>query len=388
LLFVLLLLFALGLFAMRRFADLFFDRTDGAGAAASADGAGGPDAPVDLEALRAELDESRAVRNRVLRRWLREDPERVALLVQLLGAGIVRDLKNDEHLAEPLERVSRELAAMNEPLEDDDIEQLARELRARLNAARVTQSDAALAGEWDFLEGLSAAQLRRVLAACSPGEQIYVAGKLPGPLRASYLEGLDEEERREFLLAGEFGELDKHEARALAARLRKRADDIAHVDGELDVHVRLVADLLEALGADEQLESVEQLRRHRPEVARKLMSRTCLQAAIPELPDDLLAEAVHQLPIDTLSTFLARADERVQKACVSAAPESKRQALQTELSLDIPVSRRAFFEARSRVTERIAEMAHRGAYDLEKANERALQRATTAGQTSPSHQEV
>lgn len=384
---VLLLIFALGLIFMRRLAELFFEHAsrpgdDGAyGKAASSRG-------VDADELRAELDRSRSVRNRVLRRWVVDSPRRVAQLVQLVGPQILSDLKSDEQMRKPLEAVSDEVATMSDELDDDDAGELAREVRARLNAARVVHADPDLSREWAFLEGISASRLRHVLRGCTPAETLYVVAKLPGPLRASYMEGLDEDERRKFFSDANLETLDRQEAVALSARLREAVEEVSHAGGEVELRATLMGDLVSSLRIDEQLDSVGEMLIHRPEVAERLLSMMCLEATIGTVPKDALAETVHALPVETLTNFAGGTNARLRDALLDATPSDKREAVQTELSLDIPVSRRTFLDARQSLTERLQEVMRRDGHDLAAANRRALQASQAHDKTSHSPQEV
>ncbi len=384
---VLLLLFALGMVFMQRAAELFIDRASRRDDTA-VDEAARPGERADVDALRAELNQSRSLRNQVMRQWVDEDPARVAQLVQLVGPEVLDDLKSDPQLRPQLQAVSQEVAATSEPIEPDEAARLARQARARLNAARLVHQDAALASDWAFLEGLSAGRLRRILRHCTPSEKLYVVGKLPGPLRASYLEGLGADQRREFFSSGSLDALDRSQAQALAARLRQAAEDAAHVGGEVEVRATLMRDMLQAQHLDEQLQSVREMTSYRPEVADALLSMTCLEATATVVPGDVRAEVLHQLPVATLTTFLAGTQPNVKRALLDAAPGEKRRALETELSLDLRTGDREFFEARRVVTDRLEEAIRRGGYDLAAANQQALRLHATNDATPTSAPEV
>ena len=157
--------------------------TDGTG---DRDTAGMP----DVDALRRELRQSRAIQNEVLRHWLIEDPSSVALLVKMIGPDILEDLKQDGALRTPLAQVSEAVAHRAEPLQDSEARRIAREAHARLTAARVTSSQTDLASDWEFVEGLSVPALQRVMARLSAREKGYALGKLP-PLAARLVSGAD-----------------------------------------------------------------------------------------------------------------------------------------------------------------------------------------------------
>jgi flagellar motor switch protein FliG len=348
-----------------------------AGAAGAGEGDRKAPADLDVGAARDDLNATRAVRNRVLRRWLTEDPEGVSRLVMLMGPEIMSDLKSDSSLAPDLERVSELVARQRDPLDDEATRQTLSELRARLTSARLVHDEQGLAMDWEFLEGLGVANLRRIVSSCSATEKMYVVSQLPPSLRAGYLDTLDGAERRELVLGTSADVLSKQEALALAARLRKAADEVSHIGREADGQAALVLDMLRALKLEEQEQMLREIKGNRPELAQSVLGRFVLETTTLHLPKELLADAVHRSPVETLTAFLRGTRAAVRDHLLSIAPASKREAVMTELSLDIPVTRGEFLEARQRFLDVVAEVVRRDGIDVARANTRVLMGGTS-----------
>ncbi|MCG8416690.1 MAG: hypothetical protein MJE77_01950 [Proteobacteria bacterium] len=331
-----------------------------------------PDANLDIDALRAELLASRAIRNRMLRRWLDEDAESVASLVRLLGPEILVDLKNDVSLSTKLETISEMVAQQTEPLSENERKHLLHRAQARLAAARIVHREQGLAMDWEFLEGLDAGTLTRILAGCTTAESLHVLDQLPPTLRASYLQALDTEQRRELMLASDAAALGKHDAMALATRLRKAADEVAHMARESSGQVTLIVDMLRALPLDDQEDMLRDLLDTRREVARGVLEQVCLETAVPEVPREFVADALHRTPIETLVAFLRGTRDEVRDQILHITPLSKRSALTAELSLDVPVGKDEFLQARQAFTSTLRDIVRRDGHDIADANTRVL----------------
>ena len=361
-----LVLFLLLLALVRRLTET--TRTETAGGAMG--GRGHKD--VDPDALRAELNASRSVRNVVLRRWLQDDPDTLAELVFLLGPEILVDLKSDANLSPALQHVSEAVARQRDDLRPEDVKRLASELKARLTSAKILHDEQGLAMDWEFLQGLGAANLRRILATCTSTEKIYAVGHLPASLRSAYLETLDPDERRELVLGTSADLLSKNDAIALAARLRKAADEVSHIGKEADGQAALIVDMLRALHLEDQLEMLRELKGKRPEVSHAVLSRIVLETTTLQLPAELLADSIHRTPVETLASFLRGTRPDVRDHLLTVSPTSKRSAIMTELSLDVPVGRAEFLEAREKFMQVVSEVVRRDGHDVVRANARAL----------------
>ncbi len=339
----------------------------GAGVGGTGDRSG-----VDVEALRAQLTESRAVKNRVLRRWVEEDREAVADLVQLVGPTILEDLKADDTLRAELNEVSELVAERRQPLSDDESERVVQEAQARIRAAKLTHDGQALDADWNFLEGVSVATLQRIVRSCDTREKVHVIGQLPDSLRSSYLESLGADRRKELFLAAGSEELRKQESRALASRLRKAADEYGHIGAEAEGQAALVVDMLESLDLEEQEKTLRDMESTRTEVAEAAMSRVCLMSTALHVSDALVAEAIHRMPVDRLADVLRESNDKIRRRVIEVAPEQKAEDLETELALEAPVSRSEYLEARSRFTEALQTAMRREGEDLVEANRRAI----------------
>jgi len=347
------------------------------------DSAGRGDGGPDVDMLRQDLTRSRSIKNRVLRRWLAEDPEGVAQLVRLVGPGILDDLKTDDALDDEIEEVSERIAQQRSEMSDDEIERVANEARARLDSARVVHSEQGLAADWEFLEGLSVSVLRRVLQTCDTRETLHVIGHLPASLRASYLDSLDRGQRRELFMAGSERDMSREESIELAGRLRRKAEEFAHVGREAGGQAELIVEMLESLDANEQRNALSELQQGRPNVAEAVLDRVCLEATCLQLPGNVMADAMYRTPVDTLATFLRGTEPEIRERFLEVAPGDKRQDLQTELSLDVPVGTAEYLESRQDVLSTVRESARREGIDLVDANRSALGQSAGSGETRP-----
>lgn len=327
----------------------------------------------DIEAFRADLKSSRPIQNRVLRDWLKESPENVAILIRLLGPDILADLRSDDSLKPELERVSQAISQNLGPVEPAEASRVIDEATSRLTAARVLHDTDSHTMDWDFLEGLPVANLRRILNTCGATEKAFIINQLPTGPRANYLESLSHAERRELLLGAGVGELlTRQQAIDLAARTRKAADELSHVGRESEDQASLVLDMLHALPLHEQEDLLRELDQRRPEVARSALARTCLESAIPHIPADIIANAMHRTGIETLANMLRGTREDIRQHLLQHAAPATRAALSSELSLQIPVGRTDFLQARATFTTALTEGLRRDGHDLAALNKNAL----------------
>lgn len=327
----------------------------------------------DVDELRQELKASRAVQNEVLRRWVGDDPSSVALLVRMVGADVLDDLRRDAGLRPALEEISAEVAAQDEPLGPREAQRIARATRARLTAARVLTEQAGGAGDWEFTQGLSVANAQRVLSTLAPAEKSYAIGQLPSGVRAAYLEQMDPGERRElFLNAGAGDTLSREQALDLSARLRRATEEVSHIGSEADGQAAIVTEMLRALPVDEQLDTLRAMRSRRPELAQAVFSTTLLEPALAHAPPEALADAMQRTPVDTLTRFLRGAADPVRDHLVGLAPASIRGPLLSELELEIPVGRADYIDARTEVLDNVLSVLRRDGIDPAAVNARAL----------------
>ncbi len=335
----------------------------------------------DADELRQELKASRSVQNEVLRRWVGDDPSSVALLVRMVGADILDDLRRDAGLRPALEEISAEVAAQDEPLGPREAQRIARATRARLTAARVLTEQAGGAGDWEFTQGLSVANAQRVLSTLAPAEKSYAIGQLPSGVRAAYLEQMNPNERRElFLNAGAGDTLSREQALDLSARLRRATEEVSHIGSEADGQAAIVTEMLRALPVDEQVDTLRAMRQRRPEIAQAVFSTTLLEPALTHAPPEALADAMQRTPVDTLTRFLRGASDPVRDHLVDLAPASIRGPLLSELELEIPVGRADYIDARTEVLDNVLSVLRRDGIDPATVNARALSGGAQAQQ--------
>lgn len=370
---MLIMFFALFLVMLRRMKELLEARPVAPLVAdTGADDAAAGNMP-DTDALRQQLRQSRSVQNEVLRRWLTEDPEAVALLVRMLGPEILGDLKQDRALRPALEEVSASIARQDGPLEPREAQRVAQEARSRIMAARVLHEDQGLSSEWEFVQGLTIGNLQRMTSTLSPQERSYAIGQLPTALRASYLDQMSAEERRElFLNAGAGDSLSREEAIDLATRMRKGAEEVAHIGGEANGQAAIIVEMLGALALTEREDTLRELRARRPEVAAAVLAQVFLETAIPLAPREAVADAMYRTPLDELVRFMRGTREDVRAFLTDAAPGNVRGPLAEELDLEIPVSRADYMAARDAFTDTLAGMLRREGQDLGALNAQAL----------------
>lgn len=329
----------------------------------------------DSDALRRELTRSRAVQNEVLRLWLREDAESVAILVRMVGPDVLQDVKQDPALRASLAEVSAQAARHSEPLSSNDARRVAQETRARITAARIMDAENNLQGDWDFVQGLTVPTLQRITSKLAAREKGFAIGQLPAALRASFLEQLSTRERRElFMDAGSSEGLDREQAVALATRLREEAESIAHLGDAASGQAAVVIDMLRAVSLSEQEDTLQEISRRRPEIAQAVFSQVCLESTALVAPHDVVSDAMLRTPIETLTAMLRGTRDDVREFLVEQAPSNIRAALIQELELGIPASRSEYLEAREIFTDTLASILQREGEDLVAMNARAMAR--------------
>jgi hypothetical protein len=363
------LLVALLVFVLNRLRDIAQTlKADGRFAGQDAE----PDMP-DAAALRQELKQSRVIQNEVLRGWLTDDTTAVAGLVRLIGPEVLGDLKQDTSLRGALGEVSAQVARSGDPLSASEAQRIARETRARIAAARLMQEEQALGGSWEFMQGMSVPALQRVLGPLGGRDKSFAIGQLPPALRSAYMGQLSSEERRElFLHAGSGEAVTREQAIDLAQRLRKGAEETAHIGAEAGSQAAIILDMLGALTPIEQEDTLRELRARRPEVAQAVLGQVCLEGAVVEAPAATLADAMIRTPISVLVAMMRGTRPDVADAMLRAAPGGQRAALTSELGLELPVIRGEYLEARATFLQTLSGALRREGQDLAALNVRAL----------------
>ena len=337
----------------------------------------------DTQTLRRDLKQSRAILNRMLRTWILEAPQEVAVLIRLIGPDIIADLRRDPEIRPTLDQVSTHVAALDQRIDAEQADAIAEAARSRLDAQRVVDDGAEL-GPWEFLEGLSLAQVKSLLGRASRRERGFILTRLSPILRARYLETLNAKQRRALLLEASSSQaLSKTESSELAGRLRRIADDFLDAGHQAAGQAAMLVELIGAMASSEQEDVLHDLRQNRPDVADSVLARIILESAIPHLPEEVLADAVHRVPVETLTTFLQGTDDAVAEHVLTGSPAAKRRALTTELSLDIPTTQADFLDARRSFSHTLLSTLRTNGYDAATFNARALGN-TDAARTAPS----
>ncbi len=339
----------------------------------------------DIDALRRELQHSRSALNRMLRRWIGDAPDEVAVLVRLVGPDILADLRRDPEIRPRLEMVSEHVASLDERIDAAQAQAVAEKARSRYDAQLVVD-DGADDSDWDFLEGLTLGQVTTLLKSASRREKSFLLTRLSPVLRSRYMERLSADERRRLLLdAGTSESLSRTESRELAGRMRQTADEFIDSGRQTAGQAAMIVEMIEAMQLPEQEDVLRDLAENQPQIANQVLGRICLESALVNLPSDALADAIHRVPVETLATFLQGTNDDTTNFVLDSAPASKRQAVATELSLDIPSTRVDFLEARQFFSNTLVSTLQRNGYDIARFNIDALHRSA---QQPSSHSEV
>ncbi len=318
-----------------------------AGGAAAAAGEPKPvTAAVDhLPEVRRALREDRVLARRVMRELLMESQiETVAAAVELVGPGIVEDLRSDPACAAPLREAATLLVAAGRPT---DSREVAERLHRRILKHRMVGSDDPVEQEFAFLLGVSAARLAALL---QPEPASVCAAALryaPAHLRAAYLESCTPDERAGLAAAiASPKALSREHLMDVAATLRARAIELAHLDAGETGDIDLAVELIEERPPAEQADMLDAMRRADPARARAGEGALISDATFELVPEDVLSTAVMAVPTETLARFLRAAPPAVGARTMSALPATVAAALQEDLSLALTASPRETAEAR------------------------------------------
>ena len=329
---------------------------------------------LDLNAIKEDFESNRSLRNRVLRKWIDEDQESAADLVRWIGPHILADLQKDQRVEKQLSAISHILSKRSEALSYEDIDRLAAIADTRLVSEKVI-FDTSGKSDWEFLEGLGVNNLRRVVQGCTSDERVFILSQLPQSLRAAYLETLSAAARKELILGTSTKLMSKTDASSLAARLRRLSEEFSHIGREADGQALLVLEMVEVLPLEEQRSMLGDLKVSRPEVSQNVLGRLVLETTTLLLPGEIIAEAIYRTPVGTLTGFLRGTSSDVRDYFLKLAPNAKRPALMSELSLELPVGRGEFIAARGELMATLHQLTLRDGFDLRRANERTLMRS-------------
>lgn len=301
-----------------------------------------------LPEVRRALREDRVLARRVMRELLIENQvETVAAAVELVGPSIVEDLRGDPACAGPLREAAALLVSAGRTGETQEV---AERLYRRILKHRMVGSDDPVEQEFAFLLGLSAARLTALL---QPEPAAVCAAALryaPAHLRAAYLEGCSPNERAALAaaIASPKG-LSRDHLLDVAATLRARAVELAHLDTGETGDIELAVELVEERPPAEQADMLDAMRRADPARARAVEAALISDVTFELVGEDVLSAAIASLPGETLARYVRAAPPAVAERIMGALPPTVAAALQEDLSLALTASPRETAEARRAV---------------------------------------
>jgi flagellar motor switch protein FliG len=313
-----------------------------AGAVAAQAGASAPD---HLAEVRRALREDRVLARRVMGELLRENQlEKVALAVELVGPGIVEDLRGDPTCAAAL----REAAALLvEGRPGTDARDIVDQLHRRILKHRMVGTDDPVEQEFAFLLGLSPPRLAALLEPESSAVRAAALRYAPAHLRSTYLEARSTGERAALAtVIASAKALSKEHLLDVAATLRARAIEQAHLDSGETGDIDLAVELMEERPPAEQTEILEAMRRADPVKARAVEAALIRDESFELVSDEVLGAAVMAMPAEILARFLRTAPPAVAARTLAALPRTVAAGLQEDLSLAVSSTPRQIAEAR------------------------------------------
>jgi flagellar motor switch protein FliG len=308
-------------------------------------GAAQPAATDHLPEVRRALREDRVLARRVMGDLLRENQiEKVAVAVELIGPSVVEDLRADPTCASAL----REAAAL---LVDgrprSDTREIVDQLYRRILKHRMVGADDPVEQEFAFLLGLSPQRLAAVLDPEPPTVRAAALRYAPAHLRAVYLETRSTGERAALAAAiASTKSLSKEHLLDVAATLRARAIEQAHLDSGQTGDIDLAVELVEERPGAEQAEILEAMRRADPAKARAVEASLITEQSFEQVSEEVLGAAVVGVPTEILARFLRVASPTVVTRAMATLPRTVAAALAEDLSLEMAPTPREAAEAR------------------------------------------
>jgi len=298
-----------------------------------------------LPEVRRALREDRVLARRVMGELLRENQiEKVAVAVELIGPGVVEDLRGDPACASAL----REAAAL---LVDgrprSDTREIVDQLHRRILKHRMVGADDPVEQEFAFLLGVSPARLAAVLDPEPPSVRAAALRYAPAHLRSTYLESRSTGERAALAAAiASPKALSKEHLLDVAATLRARAIEQAHLDSGQTGDIDLAVELVEERPADEQAEILDAMRRADPAKARAVEAALITEQSFELVSEEVLGATVVGVPTEILARFLRTASATVASRTLATLPRTVAAALEEDLSLVVTPTPRESAEAR------------------------------------------
>ena len=307
---------------------------------------GGAQPAVDhLPEVRRALREDRVLARRVMGELLRDNQiEKVAVAVELIGPGVVEDLRGDPACSAGL----REAAAM---LVDGrarkETGEIVAELHRRVLKHRMIGSDDPVEQEFAFLSGVSPPRLSALLESEPAAVRAAALRYAPAHLRSAYLEARSAGERA--ALAGAIASpksLTKEHLLDVASTLRERAIELAHLDSGQTGDIDLAVELIEERPVAEQADILDAMRRADPVKARAVEGALISEASFELVSEEVLGAAVVSVPTEILARFLRATSPAVGTRTLAALPPTVAAALAEDLSLALTATPRQIAEAR------------------------------------------
>jgi flagellar motor switch protein FliG len=298
-----------------------------------------------LPEVRRALREDRVLARRVMGELLRENQvEKVAVAVELIGPTIVEDLRGDPACAPAL----REAAALLvDGRGNANTREIVDQLHRRILKHRMVGSEDPVEQEFAFLLGLSPPRLAALLEPEPPTVRAAALRYAPAHLRAAYLEGRSTGERAALAAAiGSPKGLSKEHLLDVAATLRARAIEQAHMDSGQTGEIELAVELVEERPLSEQVEILDAMRRADPVKARAVEAALITDASFELVSEEVLAAAVAGVPTEVLARFLRAAAPEIGTRVLAVLPRTVAAALAEDLSLAVTSTPREIGEAR------------------------------------------
>ncbi len=296
---------------------------------------------------------------RVMGELLRENQiEKVAVAVELIGPSVVEDLRGDPACASAL----REAAAL---LVDgrprSDTREIVDQLHRRILKHRMVGADDPVEQEFAFLLGLSPPRLAAVLDPEPPSVRAAALRYAPAHLRSTYLETRSTGERAALAAAiASPKSLSKEHLLDVAATLRARAVEQAHLDSGQTGDIDLAVELVEERPMDEQAEILDAMRRADPAKARAVEAALITEQSFELVSEEVLGAAVVGVPTERPGPLPARPlRRRSPPRTMSTLPRTVAAALEEDLSLVVAPTPREIGRGATRALRGVATDAAR-----------------------------
>lgn len=342
--------FIVALFALRR-RDRGDESQKGRGEAGEAGGKAATTAAAAaadyLPDVRRALREDRVLARRVMGELLRENQvDKVAVAVELVGPTVVEDLRGDPSCAIPL-REAAALLVEARPRTDKDTKEIITQLHRRILKHRMVGAEDPVEQEFAFLVGLSPQRLASVIETEPATVQAAVLRYAPVHLRSTYLAERSPAERSALAAAlASTKALSKEHLLDVAATLRTRAADQAHLDAGETGDVDLAVELIEERPPAEQAEMLEAMRRGDPAKARAVQAALISDQSFERVSDEVLTAAAMAVPTEVLARFLRDVPESIATRALSALPRTVAASIQEDLSLEVAPTPQQLVDAR------------------------------------------